>query len=148
MTYLAWGLAKPIPTIQLFFIVIHIIHWISLSNFHGCPYDTWCRRSNLYLATSKLSLTEKLTNRASVTPTNGPFHLIFEISQTCIGIRARTSNNIHENQRDVITHPCPSVNGGIIQPPLKLGSDKITCILISNSLAIDFIQGSNHDRSY
>ena len=35
--------------------------------------------------------------------------------------RLMDSNNIHHFLWDIITHPCPNFNGGLVKPPLMLG---------------------------
>ena len=44
-----------------------------------------------------------------------------KIDYTNVRIRRWISNYIHVKQWDVITHPCPNFNGGLIKPLLKLG---------------------------
>ena len=43
-----------------------------------------------------------------------------------IQIRPLTNNHIHCFKWDVITHPCPNFNGGLVKPPLKLGYGWVT----------------------
>ena len=35
--------------------------------------------------------------------------------------RLMESNNLHHFLWDIITHPCPNFNGGLVKPPLMLG---------------------------
>ena len=50
--------------------------------------------------------------------------LLVEISSTSIQIKAWRSNY----NQDVITHPCPHFNGGLVKLPLKLGHGWITTV--------------------
>ena len=42
------------------------------------------------------------------------------LRNTCNGFLAWICNCIHIKLWDIITHPCPYFNGGLIKPPLKL----------------------------
>ena len=47
--------------------------------------------------------------------------LLFDIGRFYTHLSVLLSNYIRVKQWDIITHPCPNFNGGLVKPPLKLG---------------------------
>ena len=84
---------------------------------------SWCRKAwtmTMFLHRSTGMAYSCLCENCVFYPLHG--HLVlWEISWTSIEIMTWISNHIYVKQWDVLTPPCPNLNGGLVRLPLKLG---------------------------